>query len=45
VPFLAFSRIGRIAAADVRSKCVSEFHDDDAVVDDDGMETWNRKIR
>jgi hypothetical protein len=39
VQFLAFRRIGRIAAADARPKCVSEFHDDD-----DWMETKRRNM-
>jgi hypothetical protein len=45
VQFFAFLRIGRIAAADARPKCASEYHDYDAVGDDDGMETIRRKMK
>jgi hypothetical protein len=45
LPFLAFLRIGRIAAADARPKCASEFHDYDVGGDDDGMETMTTSMK
>jgi hypothetical protein len=47
VQFLTFPRIGRIAAADARARCLLGFHDYNAVGDDDenGMETRRRSMK